>query len=307
MQTQKLLSRLFPTTPFRSLLSAAMFGLLATATASAQQDVSVNAAGDFGVGTTSPGFAFHCVRNFDSGTLARFQQTRADKAVLVGFQNDAPGSVFNSCGFDYLLNDAAGSKIASRIVCSYVDTTANAATAAFQFQVMNAGVTSQAMKIQGNRVSIGTNQSTDLLRVLNARCNGATWQNACSRELKQDITQLSIEEAKAALGGLAPVTYAYKAEPTDQRVGFIAEDTPALVSMPDGQSLCAMDIVAVLTRVTQEQEQELTALRERVAAQEARLAKQEAALQAVLARLGNLDGHSVADAGTGLVSVTRGE
>ncbi|MCA9054768.1 MAG: tail fiber domain-containing protein [Planctomycetaceae bacterium] len=215
--------------------------------------------GNIGLGTSTPQFPLHVVRTSDTGTLARFQQTRPNKAVLVGFQNDAPASLFNSCGFDYLLNDAVGSKIVSRISCSMVDTTANAGTAAFQFQVMNNGVTGQAMKIQGNRVSIGTNASTDLLRVLNATCNGATWNNACSRELKQDIAELNAAEAHETLAALKPVTYAYKHEPDESRVGFIAEDVPQRVALADGKSLSSMDIVAVLTKVTQDQEQTIEA------------------------------------------------
>jgi len=249
--------------------------------------------GDVGVGTQSPAFPLHVVRNFDSGTLARFQQTRPNKSVLVGFQNDAPASGFNSCGFDYLLNDDAGAKTVVRLVSSLTSTTANAATAAFQFQVLDNGVMGQTMKLQGNRVSIGTNASTDLLRVLNARCNGATWQNACSRDLKQDIVELSAEAAQQALADLNPVTYAYKAEPNDQRVGFIAEDAPALVSMPDGESLCAMDIVAVLTRVTQQQQATIASQQVRldekdreVAELQQRLAAQDAAIATILARLG---------------------
>ena len=212
------------------------------------------------------------------------------------FQNDAPASGFNSCGFDYLLNDAAGSKIASRIVCSLTDTTANAGTAAFQFQVLNNGVVGQAMKIQGKRVSIATNQSTDLLRVLNARCNGATWIDACSRELKQDVAPLSANEARATVAALNPVTYTYKHEPEEPRVGFIAEDAPERVSLSDGKSLCPMDLIAVLAKVVQEQErqiderdEQLLALQARVAALEAAATAKSASDAAILTRLAALE------------------
>ena len=261
--------------------------------------------GNLGLGTASPGFPLHVVRgDVPTTTIAKFQQTSVNKPVLVQFQNTAPASTSNSCGFDYLLNDAGSGKIVGRFVCSLVDTTAGSATAAMQFQVMDNGATAQAMKIQGNRVSIGTNQSTDLLRVLNATCNGATWNNACSRELKQDIADLSTDEALQTLEQLNPVTYAYRAKPDEPRVGFIAEDVPQRVALADGKSLSSMDIVAVLTKIVQEQGQqlvdqaaqleakdrELEQLQKHVIAQDARLEKQEAALAAIVMRLRDLDG-----------------
>lgn len=48
--------------------------------------------------------------------------------------------------------------------------------------------------------------------------------------------------------------FAYKVDATDRHVGFIAEDVPELVASPDRKALAAMDVVAVLTKVVQEQE-----------------------------------------------------
>lgn len=215
--------------------------------------------GNVGLGTAAPVSPLHVIRNADTPPrIATFAQNRQDKAMLVTFENLGSASVNNSCGFDYQLKDDSSSpQIAMRQVCSLIDTSAGAATAAFQFQVLNNGSTGETMRIVGNRVSIGSTASTDLLRVLNATCNGATWNDACSRELKQNITDLSTDAAKEALAGLNPVTYAYKADPQDQRVGFVAEDAPELVGMPEKKTLCTMDIVAVLTKVVKEQEQQL--------------------------------------------------
>ena len=275
--------------------------ILTSATGTLAEDVAVDTDGNMGIGIVSPAFPLHVVRPDGPGstTIAKFQRTSLNKATIVQFQNTALASTSNSVGFDYLLRDAASSKIVGRFVCSLVDTTGGSATAAMQFQVMNDGVTNQAMKIQGNRVSIGTNASTDLLRVLNATCNGATWNNACSRELKRGITPLDAETAAAALEDLKPVTYAYHAEPNDQRVGFVAEDAPQLVSMQDGKSLCAMDIVAVLTQVTKEQQNQIAALESELAGKDSqltevssqleeqgrRLAEQERLMQSLFERL----------------------
>ena len=70
---------------------------------------------------------------------------------------------------------------------------------------------------------------------------------------------------------LVPVTYAYHQEPADQRVGFIAEDAPQLVAMPDGKTLSSMDIVAALTRVVQDQEQVISQQQSRADVQEREL------------------------------------
>jgi hypothetical protein len=53
------------------------------------------------------------------------------------------------------------------------------------------------------------------------------------------------------------VTFHYKNDVEQQRVGFIAEDVPELVAMKDRKGLSPMDIVAVLTKVVQEQKQQL--------------------------------------------------
>ena len=58
-----------------------------------------------------------------------------------------------------------------------------------------------------------------------------------------------------AIKGLNPVTYAYKGGRGEQRVGFIAEEVPKLVSLKDRKGLSPMDIVAVLTKVVQEQQE----------------------------------------------------
>jgi hypothetical protein len=77
---------------------------------------------------------------------------------------------------------------------------------------------------------------------------------ASSREMKEDIRDLEGNEATEALKGLTPVKFAYKANRAERHVGFIAEDVPALVATKDRKRLSPMDIVAVITRVVQEQQ-----------------------------------------------------
>jgi hypothetical protein len=84
---------------------------------------------------------------------------------------------------------------------------------------------------------------------------GGTWTNASSRALKENIHELTAEEATKALVALDPVKFNYKSDASWQHVGFIAEDVPDLVAAPDRKGLSAMDVVAVLTKVVQEQRQ----------------------------------------------------
>ncbi len=81
--------------------------------------------------------------------------------------------------------------------------------------------------------------------------------------------------AGAGAGGdhrLAPVTYEYKASPGERHVGFIAEDVPELVATQNRKSLSPMDIVAVVTKVVQEQQATIGELKARIAELERQLA-----------------------------------
>lgn len=93
---------------------------------------------------------------------------------------------------------------------------------------------------------------------------GGVWTNACSRVLKENITDLGADEAKAAFEKLAPVKYDYKVDPSEKHVGFIAEDVPDLVAMKDHKTLSPLDIVAVLTKVVQEQQKTIDDLTSRL-------------------------------------------
>jgi hypothetical protein len=104
---------------------------------------------------------------------------------------------------------------------------------------------------------------------------GGVWTNASSRELKRDIHSLGAEEALAALAGLDPVRFYYKADPSDEYLGFIAEDVPDLVATADRKTLSPMDLTAVLTKVVQEQQKAIVDLRATVASLSEKLAAME--------------------------------
>ncbi len=83
---------------------------------------------------------------------------------------------------------------------------------------------------------------------------GGVWTDASSRDYKENIESLTSEKATEALKGLNPVTFNYKADSEEKYAGFIAEDVPEIVATNDRKGLSPMDIVAVLTKVAQEQQ-----------------------------------------------------
>ncbi|MGI9272198.1 MAG: SH3 domain-containing protein [Woeseiaceae bacterium] len=93
---------------------------------------------------------------------------------------------------------------------------------------------------------------------------GGVWTNSSSRAKKENIDVLTIEEALTALVELEPVHFNYISDTTEAHVGFIAEDVPDLVATRDREGLSTMDVVAVLTRVIQAQQEQIEALEARL-------------------------------------------
>ena len=93
---------------------------------------------------------------------------------------------------------------------------------------------------------------------------GGVWTNSSSRDRKENIAELRLDAATETLMALQPVVFNYRNEPQEDYLGFIAEDVPDLVAMRDRDALSPMDIVAVLTRVVQQQEKKIKALEARL-------------------------------------------
>ncbi len=89
---------------------------------------------------------------------------------------------------------------------------------------------------------------------------GGSWTDASSREYKENIRELTLEEAIETLEGLNPVKYNYKTHKEEKHVGFIAEDVPELIATKDRKGLSPMDIVAVLSKVIQAQRKTISEL-----------------------------------------------
>ena len=97
-----------------------------------------------------------------------------------------------------------------------------------------------------------------------------------SRELKQEIVDLDATKAREAMKTLTPVEFAYRADPLNRHVGFIAEDVPDLVANPDRKSVPIRDVVALVTKVVKDQLQTIDEQKKLIDELSQRLSKLEA-------------------------------
>ena len=76
-----------------------------------------------------------------------------------------------------------------------------------------------------------------------------------SRAYKVDIAPLSTTEATQLLQDLSPVKYHHKDdEMNEDYIGFIAEEVPRVFATSDRKAYKPTDVIAVLTKVVQEQQ-----------------------------------------------------
>ncbi len=118
----------------------------------------------------------------------------------------------------------------------------------------------------GGNLGIGTKNPQHPLEFGNGAhvTAGGVWKNSSSRERKENIADLTETEAMSALEELNPVKFNYRVEKQEEYVGFIAENVPELVANRDRKSLSTMDIVAVLTKVVQSQQETISRLEEEI-------------------------------------------
>ncbi len=94
---------------------------------------------------------------------------------------------------------------------------------------------------------------------------GGNLELASSRQLKKNIRPLNAAEAVEALNALNPVKFCYKQNQDEESIGFIAEEVPDLAATNGRKSVNPMDLVAILTKVVQKQQQINETLTRRIA------------------------------------------
>ena len=133
------------------------------------------------------------------------------------------------------------------------------------FKIRDAANSKDVLYLQYGTGYIGIGTNTPFYPIQlggGAYSNGMYWIDGSSREYKDNIRDLTAEEALKAFEGLNPVAFTLKAGAGERHVGFIAEDVPELVATKDRKGLSPMDIVAVLTKVVQEQQKTISTLKE---------------------------------------------
>ncbi len=116
----------------------------------------------------------------------------------------------------------------------------------------------------GGNVGIGISPTHLLHLNGGAYCDGGAWVPGSSREYKENIQALSTDEAMEAFKDLNPVKFNYKVNKEEDYLGFISEDVPELVATKERKGVSPMDVVAVLTKVVQEQQKTIAELKEKV-------------------------------------------
>jgi Chaperone of endosialidase len=191
--------------------------------------------GNVGIGTPDPGYKLDIIgrmrvrQKADNTAGIWFYQTKPDKnQAFVGMSTDTQVGFWGNTGANWgLVMDT---------------TTGNVGIGTGQ------ATPSQKLHVVGDALVTNTLTATAV-------------KQTSSRVLKENIAELSLQEAISALTNLNPVKFNFKADSNkESHVGFIAEDVPELVAMADRKTLSSMDIVAVLTKVVQEQHQQISQL-----------------------------------------------
>jgi len=225
--------------------------------------LNIKADGKIGIGTWSPAHDLDVLLKTTS--LVQLGNTEADATtkaarMVVRHYNNAEEPVY--------LFGAASTSTNNFVALGGGSPLGNAATQIDLFTAPDTttpvGTARITIKSNGY-VGVGTQSPSYPLQMAGgAYTNGSSWVDASSREYKENIEVLSTEEALEAIKELNPVKYAYKTDQTEKRVGFIAEEVPELISMKDRKGLSPMDVVAVLTKVVQEQQKLISVLSEKV-------------------------------------------
>jgi hypothetical protein len=116
-------------------------------------------------------------------------------------------------------------------------------------------------------VGIGTTNPQHKIQVTTggAFCDGTNWVDVSTRQAKDNIMELRTEEALETLKNIKPIKFNYKHDPEKEtNLGFIAEDVPDLVATKGRKGMVSMEVVAVLTKVVQKQQEMIEKLTERI-------------------------------------------
>ena len=229
-----------------------------------------------GVGTVAPNLDIHVAKTRNG--VVGFRVENPDVSVA-GFPNAQEQFVLGPSGTEHLIF-----QVLSPSHPTYPNTTLlNAVTTNFYFRtngfnvfkIIKSGAVGDTLVLNGGKVGILRASPAYPLDV-NGSVRATAYYYTSSRTLKDNIVDLKPTEAMAALEELNPVKFNFKTDPDVSHIGFIAEDVPNLVSQKNRDTIDPMDIVAVLTRVAQEQNKTIQEQNKAIAELSGKLNKLEA-------------------------------
>lgn len=150
-----------------------------------------------------------------------------------------------------------------KFIVGFSDRFAFWAGSSYSLNIYDNAATNSINLRNGNVGIFNSNPATDVDIDGNVMISG-NLELGSSRSVKQDIKALSLSAAQKALDELNPVTFKYLHSPEENSLGFIAEDVPDLVASQTRLSIKPMDMVAVLTKVVQEQQKTIDDLSQKV-------------------------------------------
>jgi hypothetical protein len=234
--------------------------------------VDISADGDVGIGTASP----------NANSLSDFSDSEQLKARIVMTGQEffqAANTSTDGVAFVLGVNRTGNRQL---WIADSASLTQNSTNRVFRINPASGEMSAIAtdgstvknmfLNAAGGFVGIARNSASFPVHVGTSATNGngahvttgGVWTDGSSRTFKENIRDLTLEEAKEAVAKLNPVRYNYK-KSEEPYVGFIAEDVPQLVASEyDRRYLAPMDIVATLTKVVQDQQKTIDELSKKV-------------------------------------------
>ena len=228
--------------------------------------------GDVGIGTGSPAERLHVIGNrirLQNGTK-QFDM-RADGAQ-VDLQTSTNDLYIRStgAGHDIVINPQSAdgnvgiggpqSPNATLQVRGELGLESSTGTELWNMNVNSSG----NLTFNSNNVVGGTTRMTINDDNGNVTIGGALSQNS-SIALKENVVTLSAKEAFKILDNLNPVKFIYKNDKNKEtHTGFIAEESPKMVTSEDGKSICVTDVIGILTKIIKKQQESINTLTQKM-------------------------------------------
>ncbi len=208
--------------------------------------------GNVGIGTTSPTAKLHLVNGSAGFTPSTATELAIESSGITRIEVMSPAS-----GVGQILFGSPTEADRGFITYDHAN----------DAMILGSGGGTKMIIDDNGNVSIGAGGTPSFPLVMASGAHvtaGGVWTDASSKQYKENIANLTQEEAISALEKLNPVKFNYKVQKDEEYLGFIAEDVPDLVATKARKGLSPMDIVAVLTKVVQQHQQKIAELEARL-------------------------------------------